>query len=489
MMDFIKRRSKKSRVMFIAFAILTVNLSGCGSDVIIDDGYVQNMEEYNGSQDTNGPAGGKRDEDWEKAANNTTGAEAYRRVGALGDYHFDADGRSFCDGITRTGRWVKTEKQVFGEEKPNSYSYSLAGMEEAYAPGEQIKTHIDFLLAKENLKNRKGLWGAIYFADTDKTVDAPTTPLTVMEYFRKSQNEEVNAPVDMSCFGGDNDGRSGGIDSSSGGREYYFDACANFPRLGAEGDTIRVVLDIIGEDGAILTRDLTEYTFRITESDNKNLTEENHEDNSDYYPQEHPGHWTMTDICFIGGDGKTIQSEGLSVSAQRYGVEGQIMVYTFKDNDGAFHRIRIPDIYPANQIYAEDYFREFIQISSVREPEDAPGFLHCSLTLGDVEYGEGKYGIKVTPRIYFSPGASFDPCKVFDVPPSDEDSVSRFREGSKETQLKLEGSFPQAKDGEKLYLVYGVMDDMSREARMYNIYEYTYSDGPDIEWVYNPPMY
>ena len=56
--------------------------------------------------------------------------------------------------------------------------------------------------------------------------------------------------------------------------------------------------------------------------------------------------------------------------------------------------------------------------------------------------------------------------------------------------LMVEGSFPEGeKDGDKLYLVWGVMDSEDGTNRLYNIYEYTWTAGPDVVWTYNPPMY
>ena len=54
----------------------------------------------------------------------------------------------------------------------------------------------------------------------------------------------------------------------------------------------------------------------------------------------------------------------------------------------------------------------------------------------------------------------------------------------------LDGSFPAGeKEGEKIYLVYGMMDTNAGDIRMYDIYEYTWKKGPITEWIYNPPMY
>ena len=42
--------------------------------------------------------------------------------------------------------------------------------------------------------------------------------------------------------------------------------------------------------------------------------------------------------------------------------------------------------------------------------------------------------------------------------------------------------------GDKIYLCYEATDDISGNVRMSNIYEYTYTKGPETEWVYNPAM-
>ena len=34
-----------------------------------------------------------------------------------------------------------------------------------------------------------------------------------------------------------------------------------------------------------------------------------------------------------------------------------------------------------------------------------------------------------------------------------------------------------------------MMDTIAGDIRMYDIYEYTWQEGPVTEWIYNPPMY
>ena len=79
-----------------------------------------------------------------------------------------------------------------------------------------------------------------------------------------------------------------------------------------------------------------------------------------------------------------------------------------------------------------------------------------------------------------------NPIQYFKAAPSSEGGSETFDAPGR---ILLEGSFPEGKkDGEKIYLVYGVMDGFSGGVRMYNIYEYTYTMGPVTEWVNNPPM-
>ena len=315
----------------------------------------------------------------------------------------------------------------------------------------------------------------MYFADLGNGKGSLDEKPAVRKFFKKSQNDDTHDPVEMSRFGKDNDGRSGGAKGSNGDIEYYFDARAAFPRLCGTGDRIYIVLDISDSEGTVITRYLWEYTFRETDPDIETDDTSDHEENyPEFYSIEHPGKWDMTDIRFIGGDtGETVDGDVI-IKAERYGVEGEDMVYSFKEKNGSYSRIYIPDFHPETSVYADGSFCAWIKNTAYKGLEDSRSVLHCSLALSDVDFDNGKYGVKVNPRQFFTTvTSSADDGETFDAP----------------GRILLEGSFPEGKkDGEKIYLTYGVMDGFSGNVRMYNIYEYTYTVGPVTEWVNNPPM-
>ena len=465
----------KRTVMILMLVFLAVSTAGC------DKGSKQNIRDTKGAEE--GSKSGKNDEkyeeyDWRKAKENTVGAEAYRRVDACGEYRFDPEGRAYIDGKMLTGEWVKTDEKVFGDELPNKYETRIWDIEDSYSPGEKMDVDLTFRVDYENIKDSDDIWGSMYFADLNGTDGDLGNKLAVRKYFGKSQNDDTYDPVEMSRFGKDNDGRNGSAKGSDGDIEYYYDARATFPRLCAQGDKIYVVLDISDAKDNIITRHLWEYTYEASDPGSKAEDAQEYvpteEDYPEFYSIEYPGRWDMTDIRFIGGNGDEVKDSDVTVKAERYGVEGEDMVYTFKGSDESYSRIYVPDFHPDSSVYAGGSFYAWIRNTDYRVPEDAEGKLHCSLALADVDFNKGKYGVKVNPRQYFDTmTSSLSDEKTFDAP----------------GKISFMDSFPAGKeDGEKIYLAYGVMDGFSGGVRMYNIYEYTYTMGPVTEWVHNPPM-
>lgn len=454
-----KRLTMSYGIILLMSFIVIMNLSGCGRSYL--RGFVESK---------------KSEVEWKASADNKVGADAYRRVSACGDYHFNPQDKRFCDGIRYAGRWIKTDEKVYGEEYPNRYDVRRYDMEDSYLPGEKMKINLTFRLENKDIKNSDDIWGSLYFASAISNDISRQDGFVVRKYFGKSQNDDVKDPVEMSRFGRDNDGLQGSSKGQNGDLEYYFDARSRFPRLAADGDTIYVVLDIMDRENTVITRYIREYTFEMTEPEP--VEDETDDFNyEDYYPEyysiEYPGHWDMTDICFIGGDSSETEDGDIRIKAERYGVEGEDMVYTYYGDDGRVCRIYVPDIYPDTRIYADDTYNVWIRNSLCSEPANMGGVLHCSLALADVDFDRGTYGIKVHPRMYFDRGYSEEK-ETFDAP----------------GKIHLDGSFPAGDEsGEKLYLVYGVMDGLSGKVRMYNVYEYTYTKGPDTVWIYNPPMY
>lgn len=456
-------------ILMTVFLILS--MAGC------DGGSVNNSRNTESTEDGSGKSDSKYEEyDRKAAAVNKTGEEAFSRLTACGEYHFNREGRAYIDGNILTGKWVKTDEKIFGEEYPNHYDIWYLDIEDSYDPGREMKAVLTFRVEYDDIGESDDVWGSMYFADIGDSEGSLDDKPVVREYFKKTQNDDTYEPVEMSRFGKDNDGRHGSAKGSDGDLEYYYDARAAFPRLCAEGDKIYVVLDISDREGTVITRYLWEYTFKMTEPDKENADETDHgpEDYPEYYSVEYPGCWNMTDIRFIGGDGEEIRDGDVTITAQRYGVEGEDMVYTFKGDDGSYTRIHVPDFYPTAKVFAGGSFFAWIKNTAYRDPEDAVGNLHCSLALADVEFDTGKYGIKIHPRQYIDTLiSSMSEGETFEAP----------------GRIVFDGSFPAGQeDGEKIYLAYGVMDGFSGGVRMYNIYEYTYTMGPVTEWVYNPPM-
>lgn len=413
--------------------------------------------------------------DWEKAKANTVGAREYCRVSACGEYHFDPEGRSFVDGNTFAGEWMKTDEKIFGEEHPNQYVIRYWNIEDSYLPGSMMDVDLTFHVDHDRIGASDDIWGSMYFADIGKGKGSLDEKPAVRKFYKKAQNDDTHDPVEMSHFGKDNDGRRGGAKGSNGDIEYYFEARAAFPRLCGPGDKIYTVLDISGSEGTVIARYLWEYTFRETEPAVETEDTSEYEENyPEFYSVEYPGKWDMTDIRFIGGDGEETGDGDVIIKAERYGVEGEDMVYSFKEKNGSYSRIYIPDFHPETSVYADGSFYAWIKNTEYKGLEDSRELLHCSLALSDVDFDTGKYGVKVNPIQYFKAAPSSEgDSETFDAP----------------GRILLEGSFPEGeKDGEKIYLVYGVMDGFSGGVRMYNIYEYTYTMGPVTEWVNNPPM-
>ncbi len=473
---------KNKRAVLVAFLIIVLLLSGC-------DGAIKEKKDTTGLRSGSDASEGFIP-DREASKQNRVGWEAYRRMDACGVYHFDPEGKACGYSPGNQGEWVRTDEKTFGEEYPNHHDIWNSGIEASFGPGEEMSVWLTFHVEAGDRSVSRKIRGSMYFADlngTDGDIDAD---IIVRNYFDADRSETSYPKIEMSRFGADNDGYDGFTEASDGDLEYYFSARGMFPRFAAEGDKIYAVLDIFDEADEILSRRLWEYTWKLSGSSENDDDEIRKESDPDYTAYEHPGHWNMTDIRFVGGDGAPEEDGDVTITAQRYGVEGETMVYTFNGKDGSLHRIRIPEIYPPSMIYAGDYlFYTGIHIYSFREPEDAGGYVSCSLALGDVSFGEGDYGVKVTPKYYFS--NLNDEVKTFKAPPDPETSgsFSRWNEYAQSTDLSLQGVFPAGdKTGDKIYLCYGVMDGFSGKVRMYNIYEYTYTEGPEIEWRYNPAI-
>ena len=246
---------------------------------------------------------------------------------------------------------------------------------------------------------------------------------------------------------------------------------------------------VLASDDTLLTRYLYEYTFRALDpSSIKASKPEDHEGDPDYEKEEYPGHWIMTDVHYIGGDGKEVRDGDMTIKAERYGVEGQEMVYTFT-KDGELQRVRIPRFRLAPSEYAGDFFYKELQVEFLKEPDPETGRVIGALALSDIDFDSGKYGVKVDPKEYFARSSVSAPVESFQMPEAEKDGDPNVYIRPTNCFLSLQGSFPEGeKAGEKIWLTYGFMDGYSGNVRMYNLYEYTWVPGPDICWNYNPGM-
>ncbi len=431
--------------------------------------------------------------DWEDIAANDSGNVMYRQVTACGEYSFDQTGKQVHNSDSEIGQWVLSDKKEYGEECPNKWDISCIGFNNEYEIGDSIRADVTFRIEGCKTEDLSWIYGAIYFADLQGGDGSLESNIAVREYFSKYQNDDTYAAVEMSHFGGDNDGRSGGLEEDNGDIECYFNSTGMLPRLTADGEKLYVVLDISDEAGTVMTHRLWEYTYRIGKQGDSNfdLSDENLANNPEYFSTEHAGHWRMSDIRYVGGDGEIVQDGDITITAERYGVEGQHMIYTFEGKDGFYHRLRVQDFKPELLVYTEDISYFYQRIYDYRNQEDAKGLIHCSIALGDVDFQNGKYGVTVSPEIYFHNYRSGD-VKTFDAPATegDESNPASWKGEDMGTRMNLEGTFPEGeKTGDKMYLCVGVKDGFSGNVRMYNIYEYTYTQGPDVEWIYNPPGY
>ena len=351
---------------------------------------------------------------------------------------------------------------------------------------------------------------SFYFADVEAGDDPFGQKVKVLDYF-DVRGGTLDYPVEVNRLAGT--GKIRGYNEEKGKLEdeQLFTAAGNFPKMAETGDKLYVVMDFYdGKDGELRTRDLWEYTFTDEPlgSEEEERTEEEwdelYRNDPNYEAREHDGCWDLTDIIYVGDDKENIANQDVDVKAERTGLDGQDVVYTFTVKDdiseeeghdctGEVRRITVPEYPFSGRYYVGGYFYAELRVFVNTDKEHTPGNIIGSVALCDVDFDTGKYGVKITPKQYFAKGYPPEEVQTF----SPDDGVMKYRgleppKGPDDTGwafLNLEGSFPAGEeDGEKIYLVYGLMDDIAGDIRMYNIYEYTYREGPVTEWVYNPAM-
>ena len=394
------------------------------------------------------------------------------------------------------GHWEKTEAISFpsGEQQDGNFQIHYGNVEDRYPAGGNCRLSVTIVCPAGKKDVSDTITGSIYLADVKEGDDAFGQQVTVREYFHKERNTTY-PPFEMHNYGtGKDQGRFGGNQDRTGMKEFYYTVFCTFPRAPSEGDEICLVADVsdgTGDDPG--RRNVWKYVFRADPEGPAGVPgeaqeEETHSENSpDWIRSEFPGHWDLTGISFIGGDLETGSENGTRVITRRSGVDRQDMSYTF-EGEGETFTVSIPDQDFEPRYYAGDYFFTQLQVFCSSGEEKPPGTVICAIGLCRAEFGAGKYGVKLTPEHWFTQGYPERSVKTFGPLPHDD--TMHWRNDLPRSFISLDCEFPAGSaDGEKIWLVYGVMDSLDGDNRMYNLREYTWTTGPDVVWTYNPPMY
>ena len=394
------------------------------------------------------------------------------------------------------GHWEKTEEISLpsGEQQDGNFQIHYGNVEDRYPAGGNCRLSVTIVCPAGKKDVSDTITGSIYLADVKEGDDAFGQQVTVREYFHKERNTTY-PPFEMHNYGtGKDQGRFGGNQDRTGMKEFYYTVFCTFPRAPSEGDEICLVADVsdgTGDDPG--RRNVWKYVFRADPEGPAGVpgeaqAEETHSENSpDWIRSEFPGHWDLTGISFIGGDLETGSENGTRVITRRSGVDRQDMSYTF-EREGESFTVTIPDENFEPRYYAGDYFFTQLQMFCSSGEEKPPGTVICAIGLCRAEFGAGKYGVKLTPEHWFTQGYPERSVKTFGPLPHDD--TMHWRNDLPRSFISLDCEFPAGSaDGEKIWLVYGVMDSLDGDNRMYNLREYTWTAGPDVVWTYNPPMY
>ena len=400
-----------------------------------------------------------------------------------------------CKSIP-AGHWEKTEELSFpsGEQQDGSFKIYYENIEDRYPAGGNCRLSVRIFCPAGKPDVSDTITGSICFADVKEGDDAFGQQVTVREYFHKERSTTY-PPFEMHDYGtGKEQGRYGSNSDQAGAKEFYYKSFCLFPRTPSEGDEICLVAEVSDGTGkGPGRRKIWKYVFRADPEDpaggsEEIQEEETHPENSpEWIREEYPGHWDLTGISFIGGDLETGSGTGTRVITRRSGVDLQDMSYTF-EGEGEPFTVIIPDQEFEPRYYAGDFFYTELEVFCSSGEEKTPGTVICAIGLCRAEFGAGKYGVKITPEHWFTRGYPERDVETFGPLPHND--TMHWRNDLPRGFLGLDCEFPEGTaDGEKIWLVYGVMDSLGGDNRMYNLREYTWTSGPDVVWTYNPPMY
>ena len=400
-----------------------------------------------------------------------------------------------CKSIP-AGHWEKTEELSFpsGEQQDGSFKIYYENIEDRYPAGGNCRLSVRIFCPAGKPDVSDTITGSICFADVKEGDDAFGQQVTVREYFHKERSTTY-PPFEMHDYGtGKEQGRYGSNSDQAGAKEFYYKSFCLFPRTPSEGDEICLVAEVSDGTGkGPGRRKIWKFVFRADPEDpaggsEEAQEEETHPENSpEWIREEYPGHWDLTGISFIGGDLETGSGTGTRVITRRSGVDLQDMSYTF-EGEGEPFTVIIPDQEFEPRYYAGDFFYTELEVFCSSGEEKTPGTVICAIGLCRAEFGAGKYGVKITPEHWFTRGYPERDVETFGPLPHND--TMHWRNDLPRGFLGLDCEFPEGTaDGEKIWLVYGVMDSLGGDNRMYNLREYTWTSGPDVVWTYNPPMY
>ena len=400
-----------------------------------------------------------------------------------------------CKSIP-AGHWEKTEELSFpsGEQQDGSFKIYYENIEDRYPAGGNCRLSVRIFCPAGKPDVSDTITGSICFADVKEGDDAFGQQVTVREYFHKERSTTY-PPFEMHDYGtGKEQGRYGSNSDQAGAKEFYYKSFCLFPRTPSEGDEICLVAEVSDGTGkGPGRRKIWKFVFRADPEDpaggsEEIQEEETHPENSpEWIREEYPGHWDLTGISFIGGDLETGSGTGTRVITRRSGVDLQDMSYTF-EGEGEPFTVIIPDQEFEPRYYAGDFFYTELEVFCSSGEEKTPGTVICAIGLCRAEFGAGKYGVKITPEHWFTRGYPERDVETFGPLPHND--TMHWRNDLPRGFLGLDCEFPEGTaDGEKIWLVYGVMDSLGGDNRMYNLREYTWTSGPDVVWTYNPPMY
>ena len=194
------------------------------------------------------------------------------------------------------------------------------------------------------------------------------------------------------------------------------------------------------------------------------------------YTYEEPGRWERTDMLYFGPLEETLQVGGLTISAvwtENY----KDMVYTFTATNGAQSQFTVTPYWIDDFYYSGNTLSAGVNIVHEAEPSDMPGDVICSLAFADLKLGTGDYGFEPTVRWYCKTMKG-EEVRQFSI---HENMIESSGSDGKKFYFDPRGEFPVGEeDGEKIYLLFGTMDDQSGDMRMFTAYEYTWKDEPEI---------